>query len=92
LEATKPTPVPEVLIHGDMSLDNVLIDSEGTMALIDWPTGDLGDPRSDIAIALATEPEIHLSEEEIAAFYEGYGGKRIDATTRKWFLGLYEFF
>jgi aminoglycoside phosphotransferase (APT) family kinase protein len=92
LEATRPEPIAEVLIHGDVSLDNVLIAPNGNLSLIDWPTGDLGDPRSDIAIALATEPEIHLSGAEIAAFYEAYGGKPMDAPTRKWFVGLYEFF
>lgn len=92
LEAKKPAPVRELLIHGDMALENVLVDSDGNMALIDWPFGDLGDPRCDIALALSTEPELHLSEAEIAAFYKGHGGEQVDAITRRWFEGLYEFF
>lgn len=92
LEATRPTPEPEVVIHGDLALDNVLIDDDGSMSLIDWSGGDLGDPRYDISLALATEPEILLGESEIAAFFDGYGSTRIDAATMRWFRNLYEFF
>ena len=92
LEATRPMPEPEVLIHGDLALDNVLIDENGGMGLIDWSGGDLGDPRYDIALALATEPEIHLRDEEVVAFCDGYQGTRIDAATTRWFINLYEFF
>jgi len=29
---------------------------------------------------------------DVAAFYEGYGGEQVDTETRRWFVGLYEFF
>lgn len=58
LEATRPAPGPEVVIHGDLALDNVLIDRDGNSSLIDWSGGDLGDPRYDLSLALATDPEI----------------------------------
>jgi aminoglycoside phosphotransferase (APT) family kinase protein len=92
LEATRPDPIAEVLIHGDVSLDNVLITPNGNLSLIDWPTGDLGDPRSDIAIALAIEPELQLGEADVAAFFEAYGSRPMDVATRRWFVDLYEFF
>jgi aminoglycoside phosphotransferase (APT) family kinase protein len=92
LEATRPDPIAEVLIHGDVSLDNVLIAPNGNLSLIDWPTGDLGDPRSDIAIALAIEPELQLGEADVAAFFEAYGSRPMDVATRRWFVDLYEFF
>jgi aminoglycoside phosphotransferase (APT) family kinase protein len=85
-------PVPEVLIHGDLALDNVLIASDGAMSLIDWSAGDEGDPRCDLALALQTEPEIQLGEMELTAFFEGYGMAPIDRVTRTWFEDLYEFF
>jgi aminoglycoside phosphotransferase (APT) family kinase protein len=92
LEATQPVPSPEVLIHGDLALDNVLIDDDSSMGLIDWSGGDFGDPRYDIALTLATEPEIHLRDVEVAAFFDGYQHTRIDAATMRWFMSLYEFF
>jgi aminoglycoside phosphotransferase (APT) family kinase protein len=92
LEATRPAPWPEVLIHGDLSLDNVLMAGDGSMSLIDWSGGDLGDPRYDISLALATEPEIQLHDTEVAAFFDGYGRAPVDAATMRWFRSLYEFF
>jgi aminoglycoside phosphotransferase (APT) family kinase protein len=84
-------PSPEVLIHGDLALDNVLVGDDG-MCLIDWSGGDLGDPRYDIALALATNPELYLRDEEVEAFFEGYACTPIDAATLRWFTNLYEFF
>jgi aminoglycoside phosphotransferase (APT) family kinase protein len=92
LHRRQPQPVSEVLIHGDLALDNVLITSDRAMSLIDWSGGDKGDPRCDIALSLQTEPEIHLSDMELTAFFEGYGMAPIDRITRKWFEDLYEFF
>ena len=69
LEATRPALSPEVLIHGDLALDNVLVDEDGSLSLIDWSGGDVGDPRYDIALALATEPEIQLGDADVAAFF-----------------------
>lgn len=92
LEATRPTPHPQVVIHGDLALDNVLVDQDGRMNLIDWSGGDLGDPRYDVSLGLATTPEIHLREADVAAFFDSYGSPPLDAATRRWFGGLYEFF
>lgn len=92
LRHRRPKPVLEVLIHGDLALDNVLVAAEDAMSLIDWSGGAQGDPRCDIALALQTEPEIELSETELAAFFEGYGGLPMDRETRRWFEDLYEFF
>jgi aminoglycoside phosphotransferase (APT) family kinase protein len=88
----RPAPVPEVLIHGDLALDNVLINGDDTMSLIDWSGGGQGDPRYDIALALQTEPGVALGDIERAAFFEGYGGAPLDPATREWFVALYEFF
>jgi aminoglycoside phosphotransferase (APT) family kinase protein len=92
LQHSRPLPVPEVLIHGDLALDNVLIDESGELSLIDWSGGDSGDPRNDVALALQTEPETTLTEDEVLAFYKGYGCAPLRADTRRWFVSLYEFF
>jgi aminoglycoside 3'-phosphotransferase-2 len=91
LHRRRPAPVAEGLIHGDLALDNVLIDGDGAMSLIDWSGGGQGDPRYDVALALGTEPEIELGPDLLAAFLAGYGGG-IDRATRRWFEELYEFF
>jgi aminoglycoside phosphotransferase (APT) family kinase protein len=92
LDHSRPEPVPDVLIHGDLALDNVLVAAEDAMSLIDWSGGAQGDPRYDLALALRTEPEIELREAEWAAFFEGYGEMPSDRSMRRWFESLYEFF
>jgi len=92
LRQHRPEPVPEVLVHGDLALDNVLVAAEDAMSLIDWSGGAQGDPRCDLALALQTEPETTLGEIELAAFFEAYGGVPVDRATRRWFEDLYEFF
>jgi aminoglycoside phosphotransferase (APT) family kinase protein len=92
LARAPPAPAPEVLIHGDLSLDNVLIDDAGELSLVDWSQGDAGDRRSDVSLALHTLPETMLTPGEQHAFYEGYGGPPLDECTRRWFVQLYEFF
>ena len=92
LDRRRPPPAPEALIHGDLALDNVLIASDGTVSLIDWPAGDAGDPRCDLSLALQTDPEIQLTASDLTAFFEAYGIAPIDRTTRRWFEDLYEFF
>ena len=76
----------------DLALDNVLVDSSGALSLIDWSEGDSGDPRSDIALALATEPELRLDDGDRDAFFAGYGARAPDPATLRWFVDLYEFF
>jgi aminoglycoside phosphotransferase (APT) family kinase protein len=92
LERSQPARVPETLIHGDLALDNVLVDADGRLFLIDWAGGDSGDPRHDVALALQTEPELDLSVDALDAFFLGYGSAELDAKTRAWFVRLYDYF
>ena len=92
LERTRPPRVLETLIHGDRSLDNVLIDEQGALHLIDWADGGPGDPRHDVALALQARPELELSAEALEAFAAGYGGAPADEATRDWFVRLYDYF
>jgi len=92
LDMARPAPHPETLIHGDLALDNVIIGEDGSLGLIDWSGGDVGDPRYDLSLALATEPELQLRDADVMALFEGYGGTPLDAATRRWFVDLYEFF
>jgi aminoglycoside phosphotransferase (APT) family kinase protein len=92
LERSRPTPVAETLMHGDLALDNVLVDAHGSLSLIDWADGGPGDPRHDVALALQTKPELELSTGAIDAFAAGYGAAVPDAATRDWFVRLYDYF
>ncbi len=90
LEARRPPPVPQTLIHGDFTLDNTLVDGDKIAGVIDWSGGACGDPRHDLALALQPEPGVFDSDAERAAFWEAYGA-RIE-TEAEYFLGLDEFF
>jgi aminoglycoside phosphotransferase (APT) family kinase protein len=92
LERSRPAPVAETLMHGDLALDNVLVDAHGSLSLIDWADGGPGDPRHDLALALQTKPELELSAGVLDAFAAGYGGAVPDAATRDWFVRLYDYF
>ena len=92
LHQRRPSAVPEVLIHGDLALDNVLVGEDGALSLIDWSGGGQGDPRWDIALALDTQPDVTLRPDDIAAFENAYGQTLPDAAIQRWFLNLYEFF
>jgi aminoglycoside phosphotransferase (APT) family kinase protein len=92
LERSPPAAMRETLIHGDLALDNVLVDERGELRLIDWADGGPGDPRHDIALALRTKPELELSAAARDAFFSGYGTAAFDDVTCAWFVRLYDFF
>jgi aminoglycoside phosphotransferase (APT) family kinase protein len=48
LEAHQPLPVPNVIVHGDFRLGNVIIDEQGLAAVLDWELAHLGDPAEDM--------------------------------------------
>ncbi len=92
LERSRPAPLSETLIHGDLALDNVLIDERGELSLIDWADGGSGDPRHDVALALDMKPDLELSQPTLDAFFSGYGSAALDEHTRDWFVRLYDYF
>ena len=49
LRENAPKPCSPVLVHGDFRLGNLMVDSSGLAAVLDWELGHLGDPREDIA-------------------------------------------
>ncbi|MED3979825.1 aminoglycoside phosphotransferase family protein [Priestia megaterium] len=81
----------EVLIHGDYTIDNVLVHDGQITAVIDWSGGTLGDARYDMALAVRFEDGIFTGKES-ASFFKGYG-KGISQSEFCYFAeGLYEFF
>lgn len=92
LKSQRPKPVSNTLIHGDYTLDNVLVMGETLTGVIDWCSGAVGDPRYDLALATRPEREAFQDPADLDAFYEGYGGPRLAREESTYFEGLYEFF
>lgn len=90
LKKQKPIPSKQTLIHGDCTIDNVLVLNGKVHMLIDLAAAAYGDPRYDIALATRS---IRNSQEMIDAFYKGYGLQTITSEEFTYFdEGLYEFF
>jgi aminoglycoside phosphotransferase (APT) family kinase protein len=94
LATALPEPTAEVLIHGDYTIDNVLVDAGKITGIIDWGRADSGDRRYDLALATRaqTVEAVFLEESDFQAFYAGYNGKRLTESEFYWFRALYEYF
>ncbi|MBP1989638.1 aminoglycoside phosphotransferase family protein [Paenibacillus eucommiae] len=93
LKNNKPQATEYTLIHGDFTIDNVLVCDGKIASIIDWSGGAFGDPRYDAALAVRPKPNAIETESEIDAFFEGYGKKIIGEQEYKYFEnGLYAFF
>jgi aminoglycoside phosphotransferase (APT) family kinase protein len=49
LEDHLPAPVAPVLLHGDFRMGNIMVDSDGLAAVLDWELAHLGDRHQDLA-------------------------------------------
>lgn len=93
LNRNKPLTITNTLIHGDFTIDNVLVRNGNITGIIDWSGGALGDPRYDVSLAIRPKPNAIETESEIDVFFEGYGRGRISESEYKYFEeGLYAFF
>lgn len=82
----------EVLIHGDYSIDNVLVHDGQIAAVIDWSGGACGDARYDMALAVRFEDGIFTGSKERKVLFK-VDGKQISQREFCYFAeGLYEFF
>ena len=73
----QPNRIPQTLIHGDFTVDNVLVFNNHISGVIDWGGGAFGDPRYDVALAIRPEDNAFLDEKDQDLFFKGYGGKII---------------
>ena len=88
----RPPAGRDTLIHGDCTLDNVLVHNGIVNGLIDWAGGGRGDPRYDLALATQVEREAFGTASDYDAFYSGYRGARLTEAEHSYFLDLDEFF
>ncbi|MHC0036914.1 phosphotransferase family protein [Pseudoneobacillus sp. C159] len=90
LNANKPNPVRQTMIHGDCTTDNVLVVDGEVLLFIDVSGMTVGDPRYDESLAIS---DIIDEPEYLLAFYEGYSRYRTTEDEFHYFNdGLYEFF
>lgn len=92
LKTNKPKSVKQTLIHGDFTIDNVLVKNGKIHGIIDWSGGTFGDPRYDASLAIRQKKNV-FEVEDAAVFFEGYGCKNLNKEECHYFdNGLYEFF
>src|SRR5207248_5153726 len=92
LERHRPPMVPPTLIHGDFTVDNVLIADGKVSGIVDWAGGAFGDPRYDLALAIRPKEGIFQTSEDIQSFLDGYGTTGLSKGEYDYFVDLYEFF
>lgn len=93
LKQRRPQPITPTLIHGDFTVDNVLVAAGRVTGVIDWAGGGPGDPRYDLALAVRPQPNGPFQEPlDRRAFFEGYGLADLSEFEYHYFEGLYEFF
>lgn len=89
----KPNPITETLIHGEFTIDNVLVKASEIVGVIDWGGGAFGDPRYDVSLAIRPKPRLFEDQADVDIFFKGYGAKNITDEDFTYFAeGLYEFF
>jgi len=49
LDANRPPPSPQVLVHGDFRMGNVIVDQSGLAAVLDWELVHTGEAYEDLA-------------------------------------------
>lgn len=90
LKENKPDNITQTLIHGDFTIDNVLVTENRVQTFIDLSESAFGDPRYDVALAIRS---FLYDKDLLNAFYEGYKLQRISKEEFDYFDGgLYEFF
>ena len=93
LKEEKPKPIENTLIHGDFTIDNVLVNESNIVGVIDWSGAAFGDPRYDVALAIRPKHNAFENERDQEIFFEAYGKLRITDEEYDYFEnGIYNFF
>jgi aminoglycoside phosphotransferase (APT) family kinase protein len=90
LKENKPESTQKTYIHGDSTVDNVLVNNGEVYMFIDVAALTIGDPRYDEALAIR---KFLNNKEYLTSFYKGYTRYKINKNEFNYFCnGLYEFF
>jgi len=93
LKEVRPKPIDNTLIHGDFTIDNVLVNECNIVGVIDWSGATYGDPRYDVALAIRPKYNAFDNDRDKEIFFKAYGKLRITDEEYNYFEdGLYSFF
>ncbi|WP_215162035.1 phosphotransferase [Paenibacillus sp. ISL-20] len=93
LKEVRPNPIDNTLIHGDYTIDNVLVNECNVVGVIDWSGAAYGDPRYDVALAIRPKHNAFDNERDKEIFFNAYGKLRITDEEYHYFEdGIYNFF
>lgn len=92
LEAHRPDPGPQVVVHGDLRLGNLLVDPDGLRAVLDWELAHLGDPLEDLGwfcvrawrFGSALPAGGVATRDDLVAAYEAASGRTVDRDALRW--------
>ncbi|MDO8391748.1 MAG: phosphotransferase family protein [Actinomycetota bacterium] len=92
LQQHLPAPRPQVLVHGDYRLGNLIVGDDGLRAVIDWELAHLGNPMEDLGYLCvkawrfgATLPVGGVgSYHQLFEAYEAAGGGPVDPAEVHW--------
>lgn len=96
LERNRPDATGTAVVHGDFRLGNLLIDTSGLRAVLDWEIAHVGDPMADVGWLSAktwrfggVRPVGGVAEyEELFAPYTEKTGRTVDTATLVWWQAL----
>jgi aminoglycoside phosphotransferase len=80
-----------VVIHGDATLSNLIVDEDGTLGFVDCGNAGRGDRYVDLAVLSAELEEAH-GPEAAARFAAAYGAAGWAGAKARYFSDLYELF
>ncbi|OBB47360.1 phosphotransferase family protein [Mycobacterium sp. 852002-51961_SCH5331710] len=96
LEANRPAPSSQVLVHGDFRMGNLIVDDTGLAAVLDWELVHVGEVYEDLAWFCIRAwrfgaPEHHGagglgSVEDFLSAYESAAGMALDRKAFRWWL------
>ena len=96
LDANRPEPTRETVVHGDFRNGNLIVGPEGLRAVLDWELAHVGDPMEDLAWLCVrawrfgeAPPVGGFGErEELYAAYEAASGHAVDPAVVHWYEAL----
>jgi len=96
LAANRPAVQPRRIVHGDFRLGNLVVDSNGLAAVLDWELAHRGSPLEDLGWLCvkawrfgAAPPVAGLGDyDELIAAYESAGGRPVDRSALHWWETL----
>ncbi|MDA0160332.1 phosphotransferase family protein [Solirubrobacter ginsenosidimutans] len=92
LDAHRPPPTPETVVHGDFRNGNLILGPTAVRAVLDWEMVHAGDPMEDLgwlcvrAWRFGSELPVggFGTYEDLFVAYEAAGGRRVDPAVVHW--------